>query len=176
LLLKRLFLWYFIPLETFSAETGSGTAREIVLCQGEAAKRSHQNLFSLDDSCYCLSGESIVASILSINLENISKLHISTGWEAMLEMALWTTAKPLVHDVIVLLKRAGIGDDEIGPFKKSEVNDIFPWLYYGKRFDVLRRICNTAKTRIDSKLERKKLLVYCHLSMDEMGRIVASNL
>jgi hypothetical protein len=163
-------------LETFSAETRSGTVREIVLYQGEAAKRSHQNLFSLDDACYCLTGESIVASILSINLDNVSKLHISVGWEAMLEVALWTTAKPRVHDVIVLLKRAGIGDDEIAPFKKSEVDDIFPWLYYGKRFDVLRRICNTAKTRIDSKLERKKLLVYCHLSMDEAGRIIASNL
>lgn len=150
--------------------------REIVLYKGEAAKRSHQNLFSLDDSCYCLTGESIVASILSVNLENVSKLHISTGWEAMLEVALWTTGRPPVHDVLVLLRRAGIGDDEIAPFRKSEVGDIFPWLYYGKRFDVLRRICNTAKTRIDAKLERKKLLVYCHLSTDETGRIVASNL
>jgi len=163
-------------LETFSAETRSGTVKEVVLYQGEAAKRSHQNLFSLDDSCYCLTGESIVASIISINLENVSKLHISAGWEAMLEVALWTTVKPPVHDVIVLLKRAGIGDDEIAPFKKSEVGDILPWLYYGKRFDVLRRICNTAKTRIDSKLERKKLLVYCHLSTDEAGSIIASNL
>ncbi len=165
-----------MSLETFSTETRSDTLREIVLYEGEAAKTSHQNLFRLEDSCYCPTGESIVASILSVNLENVSKLHISTGWEAMLEVALWTTDRPPVHDVISLLKRAGIGDDEIVPFKKSEVSDIFPWLYYGKSFDVLRRICNTAKTRIDSKLERKKLLVYCHLSMDEAGRIIASSL
>jgi N-acetyl-anhydromuramyl-L-alanine amidase AmpD len=94
----------------------------------------------------------------------------------MLEVALWTPGRPPVHDVLGLLKRAGVGDDEIAPFKKSEVADLFPWLYYGKRLDVLRRVCNTAKTRIDSKLERKKLLVYCHLSMDDAGRIVASNL
>ncbi len=163
-------------METFSAETRFGTVREVVLYQGEAAKRSHQNLFSLDDSCYCPTGESIVASILSANLGNVSKLHISAGWDAMLEVALWTTARPPVHDVLVLLRRAGIGEDEIGPFKKSEVGDIFPWLYYGKRFDVLRKLCNTAKTRIDSKLERKKLLVYCHLAMADVGRIIASNL
>jgi N-acetyl-anhydromuramyl-L-alanine amidase AmpD len=77
---------------------------------------------------------------------------------------------------MALIKKAGIGDAEIAPFKKSEVGDIFPWLYYGKRFDVLRRVCNTAKTRIESKLERKKLLVYCHLVMDDAGTIVASNL
>ncbi len=150
--------------------------KEVVLYQGEASKRSHQNLFSLDDACYCPAGESMVAAILSADLENCSKLHISAGWEAMLEVALWTSGRPLVHDVLALLKRAGVGDDEIGPFKKSEVADLLPWLYYSKRFDVLRRVCNTAKTRIDSKLERKKLLVYCHLSMDDAGRIVASNL
>ncbi len=157
-------------------ETLSGTFREVVLYQGEAAKRSHQNLFFLDDKCYCPVGESIVGSILSVDLDNVSKLHISAGWEAMLEVALWTKAKPHVHDVIVMLKKAGIGGDEIAPFNKSEVGDIFPWLYYGKRFDVLRRICNTAKTRIDSKLGRKNILVYCHLSMDDAGRIIASNL
>ncbi len=118
----------------------------------------------------------MVASILSVDLANISKLHISAGWEAMLEAALWTLGRPSVHDVLALLKKAGIGDDEIAPFRKSEVADLFPWLYYGKRFDVLRRVCNTAKARIDSKLERKKLLVYCHLSEDHTGRIVASNL
>jgi hypothetical protein len=157
-------------------ETFSGTVKEVVLYQGEAAKRSHQNLFSLDDACYCPAGESMVAAILSADLENACKLHISAGWEAMLEVALWTRGRPQVHDVLGLLKKAGVGDGEIAPFKKSEVADLFPWLYYGKRLDVLRRVCNTAKTRIDSKLERKKLLVYCHLSMDDAGRIVASNL
>ena len=163
-------------MEAFSAETRTGTSREIVLYQGEAAKKSHQHLFALDDSCYFPAGQSIVSSILSADLDDVSKLHISVGWEAMIELALWTSGKPVVNDVLFLLKRAGIGDDEIAPFMKAEVGDIFPWLYYGKRFDVLRKICNTAKTRVDAKLERKKLLVYCHLSMDDAGRIVASNL
>ncbi len=163
-------------METFSTEISSDTLKEVVLYQGEAAKKSHQQLFSLRDSCYCPAGESIVASILSIDLKNVSKLHISAGWEAMLEVALWTLHRPMMSDVIFLLKRAGVGDDETAPFKSAEVGDIFHWLYYGNRFDVLRRICNTAKTRIDSKLERKKLLVYCHLSMEGSERIVASNL
>lgn len=148
----------------------------MVLYQGEAAKRSHQSLFSLDEACYCPAEEGMVASILSADLDNVSRLHISAGWEAILEVALWTSDSPPVHEVLSLLKKAGIGDNEIAPFKKSEVADLFPWLYYGKRFDVLRRVCNFAKTRIDSKLERKKLLVYCHLSMEDAGRIVASNL
>jgi hypothetical protein len=163
-------------LETFSAETRTGNTSEIVLYQGEAAKKSHQQLFALDDSCYCPAGGSIVESVLSADLDDVSRLHISVGWEAMTELALWTPHVPPVNDVLLLLKKAGIGDDEVAPFTKGEVRDIFPWLYYGKRFDVLRRVCNTAKTRVDAKLERKKLLVYCHLSEDEAGRIVASNL
>lgn len=148
----------------------------MVLYQGESAKKCHQKLFSLNDSCYRPSGEGIVASILSLDLQNVSKLHISAGWEAMLEVALWTLERPPLHDVISILKRAGVGDDEVAPFKEAEVGDIFPWLYYGNRFDVLRKVCNTAKLRIESKLEKKKLLVYCHLSMDGSERIIASNL
>ncbi len=163
-------------METFSPETRSDTLKEVVLYQGEAAKKSHQQLFSLHNSCYLPAGESIVQSILSLDLQDVSKLHISAGWEAIIEVALWTLGRPMMSDVIFLLKRAGVSDDETAPFKSAEVGDIFPWLYYGNRFDVLRRICNTAKTRIDSKLERKKLLVYCHLSMEGSERIVASNL
>lgn len=165
-----------MSLDNSSTETRCDTLKEVVLYQGEDAKRSHQKLFSLHDSCYFPAGDSVVASILSLDLQNISKLHISARWEAMLEIALWTSGKPLMRDVILLLKRAGVGDDETAPFKEAETGDIFPWLYYGNRFDILRKVCNTAKTRIDSKLERKKLLVYCHLSMEGSERIIASNL
>ncbi len=163
-------------METFSADARVDASREIVLHQGEAAKKSHRQLFSLGEECYRSVCGNMSESILSVDLENVSRLHISAGWEAMLEVALWTTGRPTVHEVSGLLKKSGVTDQELAPFARSEVRDIFPWLYYARRFDVLRKVCNTAKTKTEMKLGKKNVLVYCHLVSDEIERIVASNL
>ncbi len=149
---------------------------EIVLHQGDAAKRSHRHLFALDEACYRSAGDDMVGSVLSVDLEDVSKLHISAGWEAIVCTALWSTAAPPIRDVIALMKKAGAADEELAPFITADVRDLFPWLYYGNRFDVLRKICNLAKAKAESKLGKKKLLVYCHLVSDEEEKIIASNL
>jgi len=163
-------------LETFSTGARVDALREVVLYQGEAAKKSHRQLFSLGDGCYQSVCGNMSESILSVDLENVSKLHISAGWEAMLEVALWTTGKPTVHEVLGLLRKSGVTDQELVPFAKSEVRDIFPWLYYARRFDVLRKVCNTAKAKTEMRLARKNVLVYCHMVSEEIEKIVASNL
>ena len=147
-----------------------------MLYQGDAAKRSHRHLFRLDEACYRNAGEDMVGSVLSVDLKDVSRLHISVCWETMVRMALWTSGPPPIHDVLALLKKAGVADEELSPFIAADVRDLFPWLYYGKRFDVLRKICNLAKAKTESKLGKKKLLVYCHLVSDEVGTIIASNL
>jgi hypothetical protein len=149
---------------------------EIVLHQGDVAKRSHRQLFALDEACYRSVGSDMVRSVLSVDLEDVSRLHISAGWEAMVCTALWSSPAPPIRDVIALLKKAGAGDEELAPFAAADLHDIFPWLYYGKRFDVLRKICNIAKAKTEAKLGKKKLLVYCHLVSDEEEKIIASNL
>ncbi len=152
------------------------SCREIVLSQNEAAEKIHKDLFSFDDTCYFIFGDRIIDSVLSAVREDLIKLHLSAGWENILKVALWTSEKPAAHDVISLIKKSGAADEELSPFKRTDINDIFPWLYYGKRFDILRRICNAAKAKAESKIEKKRLLVYCHLISDETGRIVASSL
>lgn len=147
-----------------------------MLYQGDAAKRSHRHLFCLDEACYRSAGEDMVGSVLSVDLKDVSRLHISVCWETMVRMALWTSGPPSIHDVLALLRKAGVADEELPPFIAADVRDLFPWLYYGKRFDVLRKICNLAKAKTESKLGKKKLLVYCHLVSDEAGTIIASNL
>jgi len=52
----------------------------------------------------------------------------------------------------------------------AHINDLFPWLYYSNRFDILRKICGIAKTRIESKIDSKTVLVYCHLVSEETAR------
>jgi len=148
---------------------------EIVLYRGDVAKESHKNLFALDDRCYFSTGEKIVSSVSAVCRENLRKLHIACGWETILKVALWTENLAL-HDVLSFVKKCGLTDEEVSLFKRSEIDDIFPWLYYGKRIDVLRRICNLAKAKAESKAGGKQLRVFCHLVSAETEKIVASSL
>ncbi len=148
---------------------------EVVLYQGEIAKECHKNLFALDDSCYFSAGSELIASVTSVCQNSLRKLHIAAGWEGILKVSSWTE-NLAVHDVLSLMKRCGVQDEELGLFRRSEINDIFPWLYYGKRVDVLRKICNAAKMKAESKIDMKKLRVYCHLVSGETKKIVASSL
>lgn len=118
----------------------------------------------------------MVEAIESADLEGLSRLHISADWNTILRVALWTSGPPSRHDVFSLLKKAGITEDALSPFKSADVDDIFPWLYYGKRLDVLRRICNSAKARAESRISNRKLLVHCHIAGPDTGKIVASSL
>lgn len=150
--------------------------REIVIFQDETAKRSHQELFSLHDTRYLKSGESMVHSIEDAMAGGFDRLHVSAGWEEMLKIAFWTSRRPSLGEVMSLLRKSGAGDDDLQPFRESDINDFFPWLYYGRRFDILKRVCGMAKARIEARMENRMALVYCHLSANETRRIVASSL
>ena len=137
---------------------------------------AHQELFRLNSRCYRLTGGDILTSVLSAVEEDTTKLHIAAGWESLLRVALWTPKRPLLHDVLGLLKKTGISEQELLPFQKADIADLFPWLYYGKRFETLRKLVNRAKSRAEAAVDRKLLLVYCHLVSEDTGRIVASSL
>ncbi len=149
---------------------------EIVLYRGESSRQSHKALFALADSCYIPLGHDIIGDIFSAAGEGITKLHILAGWEEMLKVALWSSARPTHAEVFSLMKRASVDDAELAPFRDADINDIFPSLYYGKRFDILRKVCHAAKAKAEAKISKKNLLVYCHLASEDVSRIVASNL
>jgi len=163
-------------LETSVNNNKSDVFREIVIFQDEISRKSHKVLFSLDDSCYKRCCKNIVDTVLEVAQSGLSKLHIIAGWENILKLAVWTCDRPMLHDVIALIKKAGVKEEELKPFKNSDINDLFPWLYYSNRFDILRKICSAAKTKIESKIDSRKVLVYCHLVSDETEKIVASSL
>lgn len=150
--------------------------REIVVFQDENSRKSHKILFSLDDSCYKQSCNDILGTIVDVAQAGLSKLHITAGWENILKIAVWTCDKPLIHEVIALIRKTGVSEEDLRPFNEADINDIFPWLYYSNRFDILRKICTAAKSRIESKVDSRKALIYCHLVSEETGKIVASSL
>ena len=163
-------------METSSDKGKNNFFREIVIFQDELSRKSHKALFCLDDACYKQSCINIVDSVLEAAQDGLSKLHIAAGWENILKIAVWTCDSPLIHDVISLVKKCGVKEEDLMPFKHSDINDIFPWLYYSNRTDILRKICSAAKTRIESRIDSRKVLVYCHLVSEETEKIIASSL
>ncbi len=150
--------------------------REVVISPNELSARAHKELYSFQDERYIMSGTDLLASILSAAEKGADRLHIAVDWENLLRVALWSSAKPLLFDVLRLLKKSGAAETELQPFMKAEISDLLPWLYYGRKFDILRRICNAAKISAEAKTNRKGLHIYCHLVSDESQRIIASSL
>ena len=161
---------------TKTTRTPKEAYREVVLVQHEISRRAHRELFSFDESRYIMSGGDIRESILALASQGVDKIHVAADWEHLLMIALWTPARPLSFDVMNLLRKSGAGDAELAPFRASDINDLFPWLFYGKKFEILRKICNAAKTKAESRISGRHLQVICHLVSDETLRIVASSL
>ena len=149
---------------------------EMVLVQQEVSRKVHQELFSFDDSHYFDAGNDILGSILSLAEQDVDKMHIAADWEHLIMIALWVPFQPPIFEVINLLKKHGSSHDELVPFMTSDINDLFPWLYYGNKFDMLRKICNAAKAKAESRISRKHMHIICHLVSDESAKIVASSL
>lgn len=156
--------------------SGNEVIREVVLSVHELAAKAHKELYALKEENYVLSSTDVLASISSILEKGPDRLHIATDWGNLLRIALWSASAPPIFDVLGLLKKSGATDAELQPFKKSDINDLLPWLYYGRKFDILRRLCNAAKTKVEVKMNRKGLHIYCHLIFDDIQRIIASSL
>ena len=160
-------------------------SHELVICDSECSRTAHKELFHFSDEAYILTGEqdNVFDTILGImNTFNAapatgpSRIHIVLGWENILRVSSWKLTRPDVGDTFILLKNSGVGAQELQPFKTSDINDLFPWLYYGKRFDVLRKICHAAKKRIEGHLKNHTIRVDGHLIADDTKKIVASTL
>jgi hypothetical protein len=163
-------------LETSFNKVGGDVFREVVIFEDEFSRDSHKALFFLDDACYRSDDNNIVNTILEAAQAGLSKLHISAGWENILKVAVWRSDRPLIHEVLALIRKTGVKEEELRPFSHSDINDLFPWLYYSNRIDILRKICNAAKSRIESKIDSRKVLVYCHLVPEGTKKIIASSL
>ena len=147
---------------------------EWVFVSSPAAKDAHKNLYHFSETSYIITGEDLMESLIGFR-GNLSRLHIASTWTIMVGLAIWR-ARPHRGDMFLLLRNAGISAEELAPFRESEVGDIFPWLYYGKRFDVLRRICQTAKASTERYLKEKDARVHCHLVVEDIPQIIASSL
>lgn len=163
---------------------------ELVICDGAISKDAHQCLFHFEDDCYLIADDesgvfnsvSTIVGALSIGKPlskppgSFNKMHVSMSWENTLKLALWQEKKPGAGEVFSLLGNAGLSSRELQPFGKSDINDLFPWLYYGKRFDVLRKVCREVKRKMEERLKGSSMRVDCHIVAADTAGIVASSL
>jgi len=147
---------------------------EWVFASSPASKDAHRNLYHFSESSYIVTGKDLMESITGFE-RDFCRLHIASPWINMVMLAIGK-AKPLKGDILLLLRRAGITAEELAPFREAEPDDIFPWLFYGRRFDVLRRICQAAKANAEKSLKDKDARVHCHLVVEDTTEIIASSL
>ncbi len=143
---------------------------EIALCQNEIARTAHKELFNLSESAYLIFNG--FGDLISLSGKEI-KVHLCLNWEGLLKIILWTESPPMPF-IMKVLKTAGIEEKELRDMSATEPLSLFHWLYYGKRFRVLRRLCAMARQAAEEKVRGVRF--ECHLIAEETSRIVASTL
>jgi hypothetical protein len=158
--------------------------REIAICCGAAAADVHRNLYHLADGAYITIPDGVpsyqaISGLVQTCADDPAcreiRLHVVVDWDALLHLS---AGKDTLRwpDLYLVLKDAGVKPEEMQPFKDAPPADLFPWLYYGKRFDVLRKLCLQVKRKLDVRLAAHDVRTVCHLVGDDGSRIVASSL
>ncbi len=175
---------------SLSLERISGLT-EIVIYDSAAAMQAHRELFRFSQNAYIPSFEndgaegssnnafSIIATVVNLCAAAEScpaRIHLALGWENMLRIADWKENFASIWDVFILLKNLGVTEAALAPFVRSPINDLFPYLYYGKMLDVLKRVCVMAKRQTESRLKNTTVRVDCHLIQEDSPKVVASSL
>lgn len=148
----------------------------LVIADSMEARDAHLGLFKLKRDAYGVFSGSEPVRLLKEGVKSgVFSLHVSAGWQWVVRIAVWKDA-PLKGDILLMLTDAGLTRDEVSPFTEADPEDIFPTLYYGRRFDVLRRICRKAKDNIEKNLRCFVQRADVHLINRDITQIVASSL
>ncbi|HET6513657.1 MAG TPA: hypothetical protein VFG09_00705 [Thermodesulfovibrionales bacterium] len=147
---------------------------ERVIVSSEVSRRAHRELYHCAEEAYRMVNGDILEAVKDFS-GDFRRLHIASTWKDLLKLVSWTS-DPRIGDLFLILKNIGVKTEELLPFRESDIGDIFPWLYYGKRFDALRKLCQIAKTNAERHLKNRDTRVYTHLVAEDLGNIVASSL
>jgi len=148
--------------------------KELIIVSSKESAEIHRETCHQSEDNYHLAQGDILGSVEDIP-QDLERLHIVATWPEIISLAAWK-AEPKMGDLFLLLKNAGVRAEDLVPFTDGDTGDLFPWLYYGKRFDVLRKICRIAKHNAEGHVRNKDVRVYCHLVLEDVHRIVASSL
>lgn len=157
-------------------DISTDSRHEEVISENDICKEAHRQLFHFEEKVYFLVNSRVGDEIDSRIKAGALRIHLSGTWSWILKIALQKKDKLERGEVFYLLKSIGLDDDELKPFSSADINDIFYPLYYGKKFDVLRRLCHRAKKELEEKVNNPAITIHCHLVAPEITQIVASSL
>jgi len=165
---------------------------EVVICDSKAAMEAHKDLFRFSQNAYlavfetadnsaghsCDVFPAVTRLIDTCNLAPFcpSRIHLVAGWENILKVAAWKAELTSAGDALIFLKNAGLAESDLTPFAGSPVSDLFPYLYYGKQLNVIKKICMMARKQIESHLKKGGVRADCHMIAEDAPRIFASSL
>lgn len=145
---------------------------ELVICQNDITRRVHSELFNLPDSSYIVS-YNLKTDLLKLSGRGILKVHLALNWEGLLKIISWSDI--LSYGFIKnALSRAGLDERELKEMEGADPLSLFYWLYYGRNFQVLRKLCIHARSSAEEHVRGVRF--ECHLISEEISRIVASTL
>lgn len=146
--------------------------QEIALCQNEVTRIAHKELFDFSDDSYIVSSD-IIREILKIQTSEIVRVHLCLNWSGLFNVILWSEelSRPLIKKILI---KAGLEEGELKNVADTDPLILFHWLYYGKRFKILRKLCLMARDTVQDKVRAVRF--ECHLIAEEIPRIVASTL
>lgn len=157
-------------------EVTDGGKHEIVIVEDEIAQEAHRSLFHFSDENYVPGKNGDIFQTLKQVIEKGAlKIHLVGSWAWILRFA---TGKNNVNrgEVFFVLKSCGLTEDELRPFRDAQIEDIFHFLYYGKRFEILRKLCHKTKSRTEKSIDHEGVRIYCHIVSAISRQIVASSL
>lgn len=157
---------------------------EVIICDSESALQAHKELFRYSQHSYISSDDTgnafpLVTALVDTCNAAVScptRIHLALGWENMLRVAAWMSDFKSVKDAFIVLKTAGIAEAALTPFAASPVSDLFPFLYYSKQLDVMKKICVIARKQIESRVKKSPVRVDCHIITADSPQVVASSL
>ncbi|GBE02488.1 hypothetical protein BMS3Bbin06_01740 [bacterium BMS3Bbin06] len=156
-------------------ETGSAEIHEVVVSEDARSRDAHMEVFRLRRDAYRYMGGDLYGALTRSVVGGALRVHVSCGWKWLLRLTFGRRDFGK-GELVSLLKTAGLTDDDLRPFRTANPDDIFYFLYYGKRFDVLRRLCRSAKRRSEELPETGAAKIEFHLVAPEDSRIIASSI
>jgi hypothetical protein len=165
---------------------------EIVICDSASAMQAHKELFRFPETAYLpvydtervSSGNIRDTFMILLHLLDVcneamtmpSRIHLVAGWVNMLRVAAWRQELIYVQDMLDTLKDAGMSDSELNQFTESHVDDLFLYLYSGKRLNIFKELCSMARMQIEAHINKRGVQAECHMIAADESRIFVSSL
>ncbi|MBI5140622.1 MAG: hypothetical protein HZA20_00320 [Nitrospirae bacterium] len=140
---------------------------------GHDEARSMDFLSGVPAASIVSSGENRLSGFLveTVCSGRFRHIHIVTGWAELLSLLGVTES---ANSSMRLLREAGMKECEAAAFRGALPSELFPSLYYGKRFDILKKACLMAKRRFESMDCSTR--IDCHLVASGIMQVVATSL